>query len=91
MRAAGGVGSIACQWAKLHGCNLDLIEAIKGGDVKKLKSLIKAGANVNTVSADNMTPLIMLGSIGSVDVVRELISAGADVNATNINGSTPFW
>lgn len=66
-------------------CDSALIEAVKVGDLYKIKSLIKAGADANTKEGDNDNPVLFLGSI---ECVKELIIAGANVNATNRNGTT---
>lgn len=58
-----------------------LINAVRTGDVKKVKELIKAGADVNG-------PLIDAVVYNKADTVKLLIKAGADVNEKDDEGKT---
>lgn len=52
--------------------------AIEAGDLKRLKELIKAGADVNEM--DEETPLGKAVELSRADMVRELLKAGADAD-----------
>ena len=62
-----------------------LIEASKKGDIVKVKSLLKEGANVNAKDYHGNTSLILSSKYSNTsssdDMVRLLINEGADVNA----------
>ncbi|HGV5735560.1 TPA: ankyrin repeat domain-containing protein [Escherichia coli] len=61
---------------------------IYGSNITKIKELVLAGANVNYVSPEGLTPL---SCAESVEVVQFLLSRGADVNATNEDGKTALF
>ncbi|MCE9600138.1 MAG: ankyrin repeat domain-containing protein [Spirochaetia bacterium] len=71
-------------WA---GPNEDLLSAAKSGNVKAVQAALKAGANVNSRTADKEgdTPLIMAAENGHREVVKILIKAGADVNMKSLD------
>jgi ankyrin repeat protein len=52
--------------------------AVESGDLKRLKELIKSGADVNEF--DEETALAKAAGLGRADMVRELLKAGADAN-----------
>lgn len=60
---------IACQLGNLHAC----------------RSLLKAGANINTAvsipGCKPLTPLLVAACAGLSNVFRELVSHGADANS----------
>ncbi|WP_425381535.1 ankyrin repeat domain-containing protein [Spiroplasma endosymbiont of Polydrusus pterygomalis] len=58
---------------------LKLINAIKNQDLKKIKKLIKNGANINGIW-DGKIPLIYAAKIGDEAIVNYLIANGANVN-----------
>jgi ankyrin repeat protein len=53
-----------------------------------VKSLIKAGADVNYPSKKGVTPISAAAHKGNVVIMQMLIEAGAGVNQENISGST---
>lgn len=59
---------------------VDLIEAVKNGDVQKVEELIKEGADVNTCDAAGSTLLWNAYINDYHEIVFILLSAGADVN-----------
>ncbi|XP_038667771.1 ankyrin repeat and SOCS box protein 13-like isoform X2 [Scyliorhinus canicula] len=65
-------------------------EAVKEGEVFKLKQLIENGACVNLVTIDSITPLHEASLRGQIQCVQILLAAGAQVDARNIDGSTPL-
>jgi ankyrin repeat protein len=50
-------------------------------DVPAVEAALKAGANVNSKSTENKTPLHLAAEKGQAEVVAVLLKAGADVNA----------
>lgn len=60
-----------------------LINAVRTGNVKKVKKLIKAGADVNGKS-NGFIPLIDAVVYNKADTVKLLIKAGADVNVKSL-------
>ena len=72
-----------------------LYEACRKGDLETVKTLLKLGANVNTKSMADMTPL-HVASLGipkeqsiQPELIKHLIQQGADIEAT-VNGVTPL-
>lgn len=66
-----------------------LHDAAMKGDVARVKSLIRRGANVNaTTSEDRRTPLYLAISRRKKNVARILVVNGADVNAVTKNNQT---
>jgi ankyrin repeat protein len=66
-----------------------LMYASLGGNLEIVKELIRAGANVNSVTdCDNTTPLKIASIIGNLDIVKYLIRNGANVNARDKSGRT---
>ncbi|XP_070549748.1 uncharacterized protein [Ptychodera flava] len=72
----------------------DLIDAAKGGDVERAKSLIDDGFDVNGRGCFrarlNSTALHASSGAGHADVTELLIKHGADVNAKNRSGWAPY-
>ena len=72
---------------------------IYGSNITKIKELVLAGANVNYVSPEGLTPLSCgdvykrqpLSCAESVEVAQFLLSRGADVNAINEDGKTALF
>ena len=68
-----------------------LIQAAMDGDLRGIKALIAAGADVNAKGgAGGTTALMYAVTRGRVDCVKALIAAGADVNAKSNRGQTAF-
>ncbi|XP_026167480.1 ankyrin repeat and SOCS box protein 13-like [Mastacembelus armatus] len=65
-------------------------EAAAQGRALQLQQLIEAGAAVNIVAVDSITPLHEACVQGQTQCVRLLLDAGAQVDARNIDGSTPL-
>ena len=70
-----------------------LFEAVKKGDVERIKKLISEGADVNAKSNRiyNRTPLHIAAYEGHTHVVELLLSIGADIMAKDNEGCTPMY
>jgi ankyrin repeat protein len=66
------------------------LNAIKNGDIERIKKLISQGANVNAKDNKGMTPLHEAAYYGRRQVAKVLIAEGANVNATDTAGQTPL-
>lgn len=62
-----------------------LFDATQNGDIKTLKALLTAGADVNAVDYNGATPLMWSKN---ASIAKTLIEAGADVNAKDNSGTT---
>jgi ankyrin repeat protein len=69
-----------------------LLYAVRQGYQESTEALIKAGADVNQVSAgDKTSPLMMAIINGHFDVARSLLDKGADPNVAAANGVAPLY
>lgn len=66
----------------------NLVTAIDYDDVERVRSSIKAGANLNHNSKYYATPLMMAVLRGQYEIVKELLKAGAKVNYRLNSGIT---
>ena len=66
----------------------ELSVAAKAGDEKKVKDLIKSGAQVDARGNAEMTPLMVAAAAGHGGVVKALLDAGADPNLKDAKGQT---
>ena len=69
-----------------------MVEKIFAGDVEGLTELLDSGIDVNIVSSNGVTPLILASSFkDSFEVVKCLVEAGAGINVTgNRDGRSPL-
>jgi ankyrin repeat protein len=65
-----------------------LYRAVKNGDIKTVKRLLKDGADPNIPNAHKLTPLHHAAYWGESEMVDLLLKAGADVKADNGRGWT---
>lgn len=68
----------------------DLYTAIEKLNVTKVKSLIKAGVDVNQKDKNGETALTMASNKGHAQIATALIAANADVNHLADNGESPL-
>jgi uncharacterized protein len=59
--------------------NLELIEAVKLGDLPRVEELIKTGADINQQDDQGWTPLNWAAGKGDASLVRSLLDANADL------------
>ena len=64
------------------------MRAVATIDLKCVKLLLKAGADVNSANKNGDTALIVAASCGSIECTKLLIDAGADVNISNSQEET---
>ena len=67
-----------------------LHEAASNGDADAVRTLVKAGADIDARNGDGQTPLFLAAYFGHADTVRALAAAGADIQARNGVGETPL-
>lgn len=67
---------------------IPLINAVRAGNAKQVKKLIKSGADVNAKDDEGKTALMWASMYGHNDMIKFLIKNGADVNAKDNNGNT---
>ncbi|XP_062579265.1 uncharacterized protein LOC134241211 [Saccostrea cucullata] len=65
-----------------------LVAASKGGDVRLIEELVKAGADVNLQDGEGNTPSVSACKEGHLSVVEKLVKAGADVHLCDGKGNT---
>jgi ankyrin repeat protein len=63
------------------GAYTPIILAAREGNATAMEVLVKAGADINSKTANGTTALMLAAQSGSVEAVRILLDAGADVNA----------
>src|SRR5512142_3016479 len=68
-----------------------IVTAASAGDKDAIRSMLKAGADVNQAEGDGMTALHYAALNGNVDLATMLLYAGANVRATTrLGGFTPL-
>ena len=75
-----------------QGGHTALILASRSGFIEAAKTLVAAGADVNQISAGDLTsPLLIAAINGHFDLAKWLLEQGADPNAAATNGVTPLY
>ena len=80
--------SLIVSWGVAGEREQDLLEAAGEGDLTRVESLLRKGADVNARSRDGQTPLIKASSNGNEKIVEKLLTAGAHVHLTTKDGKT---
>jgi len=92
--AAGGGGRIG-NGADLYGNKgglTALLFAVREGHMQAAAALLKAGADVNQVSAgDHSSPLLLATINGQFDLAKMLLEHGADPKLASDAGATPLY
>ena len=65
-----------------------LLVATNSNDFDLCRTLLDAGADVNTTTNGGSTPLYFAAGIGNIDLCQLFIDNGANINHQNNNGST---
>jgi ankyrin repeat protein len=68
-----------------------LMYASRDGSLDAVKALVKAGAKLNEISADNSTAVLLAAINGKFDVARYLVEQGADLNILSSDGAGPLY
>ena len=67
-----------------------LFNAILKGRSRMIRSLVRAGVDVNDRNIEGLTPLMVAAERGDTDVIAALIAEGADLHATDLDGKTAY-
>ncbi len=65
--------------------------AVRQGNVEAVDALLDRGADINQVSADNTTPLMLATINGQFDLAMHLLERGADATVATAAGGTPLY
>jgi ankyrin repeat protein len=68
-----------------------LLYAAREGCADCERALVEGGADINLVSPDGVSPLVMAAMNIHFDAAAYLVQAGADVNRWDIWGRAPLW
>src|SRR5271167_4679410 len=80
----------AASLAMAAGPDLRLVNAAAEQDLGTLRTLLKAGVDVNAARADGATALLWAAHFNDLPTVDLLLRAGAKVNAADDHGVTPL-
>lgn len=69
---------------------IQLISAVRQGNIEEVSSLIQSGAKVDVRDKGGMTPLHHAAKQANIEMVELLIKVGADVNLFDSIGRTPL-
>jgi ankyrin repeat protein len=70
--------------------DLQLIKAVKDGDMATVKEMIKSGVDINQQDDNGWTPLNWAAGNGDIDTVKLLVENGADVFKVGRDQRTPY-
>jgi ankyrin repeat protein len=70
------------------GAGRALLDAARAGEVKKVKALVTAGADVNAADGAGTTPLMAASAAGQTFALAALADAGADLDLRDRLGRT---
>jgi ankyrin repeat protein len=92
---AGGAGNGADAVSRAGGNNkgglTPLMYAARQGSIQAATALLDSGANINAVSADRSTALLLATINAHFNLAKLLVERGADVNMASIDGATPLY
>jgi len=69
---------------------LQLIDAVKTGEVAKVEEVLNSGANIHQQDEQGWTPLNWAAGRGDLDMVKLLLDRGADVLRVGRDQRTPY-
>jgi ankyrin repeat protein len=76
---------------RVNSSEMDLIQAVRVGDIGRVKFLIESGADVNyEEDYEHYTPLLWAVECDRIDICCLLIDKGANINQKNEDGFTPL-
>jgi len=81
---------LAVSIAGLQAADSHLIDAVKSGDAKTVRSLLGQHANVNAIEADGFTALHWAAQRDNLEIAGLLLAAGADVKAASRYNIAPL-
>ena len=65
--------------------------AVRQGHLEATLALLSGGAQIDAVTGDNTTPLLMAAINGQWDLAKVLLDLGADPNLSSDAGATPLY
>ena len=65
--------------------------AARDGNFEAVQTLVNGGANLNALSADKSTSLLLATINGHFDIAKFLVDRGADVNVASMDGAMPLY
>ncbi len=68
----------------------DLHHAVKQNDISRLKQILDAGIDADSLNQDGQSPLMVAAFQGKIDVFNHLLESGANINLTDKNGRSPL-
>jgi len=68
-----------------------LLYAAREGHLETARTLLEGGADINQVSADKFSPLVMATANGHLDLAKYLVDKGADTNLVAVSGLTALY
>src|SRR6202012_3524542 len=68
-----------------------LMYAARQGSVQAATALLDSGANMNAVSADKSSALLLATINAHFNFAKLMIERGADVNLASVDGATPLY
>lgn len=77
--------------AEFMGGNTALLFAAREGHMESVRALVEGGADLNVVSADKFSPLVIAITNGHYDVAKYLLDHGADPNLATLSGLTALY
>ena len=87
---AGSGNGPACGETATPGDSRSLIQAVKDGNLGKLRELLKGRQHVSVTDSNRRTPLHIACSLGRQEMVQLFIKIGMNVDACSIVGQTPL-
>lgn len=87
---AADIKEVSQQAATISKLNNELIDVADNNDVIRMSQLLKAGAQVQFINHEDLTPLHVAAKRGNKEAVMQLLQAKAQVNAKNQDGMTPL-
>ncbi|MBS1988000.1 ankyrin repeat domain-containing protein [Candidatus Dependentiae bacterium] len=88
IRAGDEAAARAARFFAKRDLGSKLNRAVENGDLKEVKTLITAGAELEVADYWGVTPLMTAAKKGYTDIVNMLINAGAHVDAKGLYGPT---